>query len=410
MALIDQSTNLATPRPGPSPALVTRHGSRNDAFSFWKLPEQWRNALAAEIEESETVAENFLFERYLPEPQRRPPANLRAYYAIKRLIPPTLRHLLNSVAVGMRGHSVFPNWPCESALTEFWRTWMHRCLTVIGLQDAWHIGFWPSNLDCCVVLTHDVESPAGFDRMEAMADVEERLGFRSAWNLPLAQYSLDWKRVEKLRARRFEFGAHGLSHDGRLFRSEKDFAVLAPLLNRLAREHGLRGFRGPSTLRRAEWIDTLEIDHDSTFSDTDPFEPQPGGTCSVFPFFLGRVVELPYSLPQDHTLIHVLRRNALPIWTAKAQWIASVGGMILVLTHPDYSGFDPFLGEYEELLKRLRALDSAWHALPSEVAAWWRQRAQMKLFVNNDEYVITGHDASRACARRLSDEPLARWD
>ena len=389
---------------------MTRFGSRNDAFSFWKLPENWRNALAAEIEESERVAENFLFERYLPEPQRRPPANLRAYYAIKRLIPLTLRHLLNSVAVGVRRHPMFPNWPCESALTEFWRTWMHRCLTVLGVQDGWHIGFWPSNLDCCVVLTHDVESPAGFDRMEAMADVEERLGFRSAWNLPLAQYPIDWKRVERLRARRFEFGAHGLSHDGRLFRSKKDFAELAPLLTRLAQEHGLRGFRGPSTLRRAEWISTLDIDHDSTFSDTDPFEPQTGGTCSVFPFFLGSVVELPYSLPQDHTLIHVLRRNALQIWTAKAQWIASVGGMILTLTHPDYSGFEPYLGEYEALLKRLRALDSAWHALPSEVAAWWRQRAQMKLFVNADACVITGHNASRACARRLSDEPLARWD
>ncbi|HUZ92311.1 MAG TPA: hypothetical protein VMU78_10500, partial [Methylocella sp.] len=100
MALIDKSTMLATP--GSGPPSVTGHGSRNDAFSFWKLPEQWRIALAAEIKESETVAENFLFERYLPEPQRRPPASLRAYYPIKRLIPRTLRHLLHSMAVGAR--------------------------------------------------------------------------------------------------------------------------------------------------------------------------------------------------------------------------------------------------------------------------------------------------------------------
>ena len=84
--------------------------------------------------------------------------------------------------------------------------------------------------------------------------------------------------------------------------------------------------------------------------------------------------------------------------------------MILTLTHPDYSGFEPYLGEYEALLKRLRAFDAAWYALPSEVAAWWRHRAQMKLFVRDDEYVITGNDASRACARRFSSEPLARWD
>lgn len=408
MAMTERSADSVTPRPAGVP--VVQRCSRNDAFSFWKLPETWRGALSNEIEESEAVAENFLFERYLPEPQRRPPSNLRVYYPIKRLIPSTLRHHFNSIIVGVRRSSIFPNWPCESALNEFWRTWIHRCLTVMGVQDAWHLGFWPSNYDSSVVLTHDVESPAGFERMEAMADVEERLGFRSAWNLPLAQYPIDWKVVERLQARGFEFGAHGLSHDGRLFRSEKDFTQLAPLLNRLAQEHGLRGFRGPSTLRRVEWIDTLDIDHDSTFSDTDPFEPQPGGTCSVFPFFLGRVVELPYSLPQDHTLIHVLHRNALQIWTAKAQWIASVGGMILVLTHPDYSGLEPFLGEYKVLLKRLRTFESAWHALPSEVAAWWRQRAQMKLFVKDDDYVIAGRDAGRASARRLSDEPLARWD
>jgi peptidoglycan/xylan/chitin deacetylase (PgdA/CDA1 family) len=242
--------------------------------------------------------------------------------------------------------------------------------------------------------------------MERMADLEERYNFRSAWNLPLAQFDIDWNLVERLKRRGFEFGAHGLCHDGRLFRSRANFRKLAPVLARLASLHELKGFRAPSTLRRIEWISQLPFDFDCSFADSDPYEPQSGGTCSLFPFFLGEMVELPYTLPQDHTLIDLLRRKPLPVWEAKAQWIESLGGMILTLIHPDYCGSGRNLDNYEGLLKQLNDLPSAWRALPSEVATWWRQRDQLKLTVEGDFPMIEGLAAERATARRLSEEPL----
>jgi hypothetical protein len=380
---------------------------RNDAFEFWKLPEDWRADLLSSIEQSEATAERLLFEKYLPEVGRHPPSAMRAYYLVKGLIPRALRHRLNSAAVRARQRITFPSWPCESALIEFWRDWLRNSLQAIGIDDGWHIGFWPGSSDCCIVLTHDVESPRGFDRMERIADIEERHGFRSAWNLPLAQYRIDWGQVDRLRARGFEFGAHGLCHDGRLFRSERDFSELSPMLQRLAAEHNMRGFRAPSTLRDPRAIASMDFDFDSSFSDTDPYEPQPGGTCSLFPFHLSRVIELPYTLPQDHTLIHLLHRSPLPIWTMKAKWIASMGGMILTLTHPDYCGDGVYLEAYAELVKRLADIQSAWRALPSEVAQWWRQRAQMRLKVENGEPRIGGPGAERAVALRLSAQSLA---
>jgi hypothetical protein len=389
-----------------SPASLEDAG-RNHAFAFWKLPEDWRAPLLSSIEESEATAERLLFERYLPEIGRRPPSAMRAYYLVKGLIPPALRHRLNSAAVRARNRLAFPSWPCESALIEFWREWLHKSLETIGIDDGWHIAFWPGSANCCIVLTHDVESPKGFDRMERMADIEERHGFRSAWNLPLAQYPIDWDRVARLRARGFEFGAHGLCHDGRLFRSDRDFSELSPQLQRLAAEHNLRGFRAPSTLRDPEAIASMDFDFDSSFSDTDPYEPQPGGTCSLFPFHLSRMIELPYTLPQDHTLIHLLRRSPLPIWTMKAKWIASMGGMILTLTHPDYCGDGVYLEAYTELVKRLAEIQKAWRALPSQVAQWWKERARMRLEVENGEPHITGLGAERAVALRLSAQPLA---
>jgi peptidoglycan/xylan/chitin deacetylase (PgdA/CDA1 family) len=406
MALSDPAARFVS-APTAKPAGIARV-ARNDAFSFWKLPESWRAAVAETIPASEAYANRYLFEKYLDDEQRRPPARMRAYYRIKGLIPAPMRHRINAVAVRSRPRRKFPGWPCESVLLEYWRTWLTDALARVGVSDGWHIGFWPRGQRCCIVLTHDVESLQGFEHIEPMADLEEELGFRSAWNLPLAQYPIDWDRIEALRQRGFEFGAHGLRHDGRLFRSDRDFAELRPVLERLAHDRGLRGFRAPSTLRRAELIATMRFEFDSSFSDTDPYEPQPGGTCSVFPFFLSDLVELPYTLAQDHTLIHLLRRSPLALWAAKARWIASIGGMILTLTHPDYCATEPYLSEYRELLKRLADIEGAWRAMPSQVAAWWRGRDAMTLTVESGKPIITGAGASEAASVRLAKVLLAQ--
>ncbi len=383
------------------------YASHNDAFSFWKLPEEWRSTLESAIDESRVIAERYLFEEYMARKDRRPPTNMQAYYRIKSLIPESVRHRLNSAAVKMRAKREFPRWPCESALIDYWRDWLRITLHTMKKSDAWHIGFWPNGMKSCIVLTHDVEGPLGMSRMEQMADLEERYNFRSSWNLPLGQYRIDWKLIDRLRQRGFEFGAHGLSHDGRLFRSESDFSELAPLLQERARAHDMNGFRAPSTLRRAEWITRLSFDFDCSFSDSDPYEPQPGGTCSVFPFFLSHLVELPYTMPQDHTLIHLLHRSPIQTWAMKAKWIESLGGMILTLVHPDYCGAGRYLDEYETLLKQLNDMQSAWRALPSEVSAWWRRRDQMQLRMRGNSPSIEGPGSQRAVVRMLSSEPLA---
>ncbi len=381
-------------------------GGYNDAFSFWKLPEHWRGALESSAASSRTIAEWYLFEQYARSKSERARPLLRCYYSIKNFLPQEIRYHMRRLSLKLRPLQTFPNWPYEETLLAFWRDWLVRSLETVGAGDAWHIGFWPNDKECCVVITHDVESREGFERIEEMAEMEDRFGFRSAWNLPLDQYPIDWARVERLRAHGFEFGAHGLRHDGKLFRSHRHFLELAPRLEKLAREHGLRGFRSPSTFRRAEWLQTLDFDFDSSFADSDPWEPQPGGCCSIFPYFIGRLIELPYTLAQDHTLINLLHRDPLQEWMAKVQWLASRGGMILALVHPDYSGTGKPLRAYQELLRRLSELESSWRALPADVAAWWNRRAKLELHVSGDRTFIAGPDASDATVRRLSREPM----
>ena len=65
--------------------------------------------------------------------------------------------------------------------------------------------------------------------------------------------------------------------------------------------------------RNADWMPELGCLYDSSFPDTYPFEPQAGGCCSIFPFFLGDLVELPITLVQDHTMWEILRHDAMDL-------------------------------------------------------------------------------------------------
>lgn len=103
-------------------------------------------------------------------------------------------------------------------------------------------------------------------------------------------------------------------------------------MNARLREWGSVGFRSPMTHREPSWMQDLAVEWDSSFFDTDPFEPMPGGVMTVWPYLMGRFVELPYTLPQDHTLIETLGETSPRIWLEKLDFLAANGGMALVNT------------------------------------------------------------------------------
>ena len=119
----------------------------------------------------------------------------------------------------------------------------------------------------------------------------------------------------------------------------------------------------------------LGFDYDTSYHDTAPYEPTPGGCCSYFPYLNESMVELPITLPQDHTIFAILQHPDEQVWTQKAAHVRDRRGMVLVLTHPDYAD-DPRLVEgYRRLLDSVHGDPSVWRALPREVSAWWRRRA-----------------------------------
>ena len=119
----------------------------------------------------------------------------------------------------------------------------------------------------------------------------------------------------------------------------------------------------------------LPVEYDSSFPDSDPFEPQPGGCCSIMPFRFGDVVELPLTMMQDHTMFEILREPGIDRWTEKAEWIIANHGLICMNVHPDYVVEPHLLARYEAFLAWLAdRREDGWHPLPRDAARWWRQR------------------------------------
>ena len=141
---------------------------------------------------------------------------------------------------------------------------------------------------------------------------------------------------------------------------------------------------------------TLGFDYDSSYPDTDPFEPQGGGCCTWLPFFNDDLVELPITLPQDHTLFVILRERDATIWREKAAVLRDRGGMALIDTHPDYLFDEPAASAYADFLEAYAEDTSAWRALPAEVARWWRRRAGTRLERDGTTWKAIGPGAGEA--------------
>ena len=125
-----------------------------------------------------------------------------------------------------------------------------------------------------------------------------------------------------------------------------NFREAVPNINFYLQEWGAVGFRAGFMFHDLDWLRDLAIEYDASTFDTDPFEPQPEGVGTIFPFWVeGHApgqgyVELPYTLPQDSTMFLIFRDEAIDVWKTKLDWLAANGGMALLNVHPDYLAFD----------------------------------------------------------------------
>jgi peptidoglycan/xylan/chitin deacetylase (PgdA/CDA1 family) len=340
------------------------------------------------------AADYYLRERYLGDHSRSPLLSL--YYALKPAIPRAIQLRLRRAYAHRQAKTAFPRWPIEPVLVERRHDALRAQLRSEGSVRVPLINFWPDGRRFAFILTHDVEGPSGVRNVRRVLEVERRHGFVSSWNFVAQWYPIEDRLFDHIRASSGEIGLHAIRHDGKLFESRARFEAELPAIHRYLREWGAVGFRSPATHRNADWMPELGCLYDSSFPDTDPYEPQPGGCCSILPYFLDDLVELPITLVQDHTLFEILRAGDIEPWTTKSDWIIRNHGLINVLTHPDYLDTPPRLRMYEEFLDYLASQQGGWHTLPRDVAAWWRTRAHLRCEEVDGVTRIIGDGAGRA--------------
>jgi hypothetical protein len=137
-------------------------------------------------------------------------------------------------------------------------------------------------------------------------------------------------------------------------------------------------------------------------------EPQAGGCCTVMPYFMGHVLELPLTAAQDYTVFHVLGEYSTRLWQEQIDRILDENGLVSFIAHPDYL-IDPRAREvYTELLRHLAGLRDqrgVWIAPPAEIDQWWRSRQDLTLMPDGASWRIEGpgRDRARVAYARLRD-------
>ena len=334
---------------------------------------------------------------------------LAAFYAMKPVIPRRVQVELRRRAARLQLARPFPAWPYEDVLLRRRAEALRSALKAERTDRLPIVAPWPDGHRFAYVLTHDIEGVGGLRRIPDLLEVERRHGAVSSFFFCGAAYRVPDAELEAVRSAGCEVGVHGMEHDGRLFASRRSFERNLPRIAEQLAAWDAVGFRSPALHRRAPWMHELPALYDSSYPHADPFQPEPGGCCSVHPFRFGRVVELPVTLDQDFTLFELLGQRTGRLWTDKARWIIRHHGLVNVIVHPDYLTPER-LERYEELVAFLAAQPGGWHALPRDVAAWWRTRAGLELRRGSDGGVtIEGAGADRAAVAwaRPTDDGIA---
>jgi len=327
------------------------------------------------------VIESLLYERYL-KPSSFLSIVSRFYYMAKPMMPIALQVMLRTTFYRLkRIQDTFPAWPFDDRLHRFELYILKLLMKSQGIKELPFLWFWPSGYQFALLLTHDVESSSGVRNIKKVIELEKKYGFKSSFNFVTNKYEIPDDLIKRIKREGFEVGVHGYKHDGKLFCNYTIFRARIRQVQKKAEKWGAVGFRSPSTLRNLDWLREIPFFYDSSFFDTDPYEPQPGGTFSFFPFRLGKLIELPMTLPQDHILFRYLGEKSPRVWLNKVIQIKSKYGLALLNAHPDkgYLGEPKNLLIYEEFLRNLRKIEGFWNPLPRELARWWLRRITFDL-------------------------------
>ena len=349
------------------------------------------------------VIENLRWERYANTPRmKRGFENVarRLYYRLRPLTSLPVRKQIQKFRARNWKARSFPKWPVDTTVEQICEKVLLLSMESTGVGKVPFVWFWPNGSNGCLLMTHDVENAAGRDFCADLMSVDDSFGIKAAFGVvPEQRYEVSAAFLEQIRNRGFEIVVQDLNHDGRLFDSKQEFLRRAALINTYGRTYHAKGFRAAVLYHKPEWFDALEFSYDMSVPNVAHLDPQQGGCCTVMPYFIGNLLELPVTTIQDYTLFHILNERSTDLWNAQIDLILQKHGLISFIVHPDYIMEGDELTVYQSLLARLRELreqKSIWCALPGEIDSWWRARSKMAVVKDGASWRIEGEGAEHA--------------
>jgi hypothetical protein len=327
-------------------------------------------------------------------------ATKSVYYFLRPFLPVSVRKHIQRAHFRAWEKIPFPHWPVDFTVDSLMEAVLALALKCHNVDRVPFIWFWPNGAPACTMITHDVEGESGRDFCSELMDLDDSFAIKSSFQIvPEGRYKSRQDFLHSLRSRGFEINVHDLNHDGFLFSRRDNFIKRAVLINAYAKEFGAEGFRSGAMYRNQDWYDSLEFSYDMSVPNVAHLEPQRGGCCTVMPYFIGKILELPLTATQDYSLFHILGDYSIDLWKKQIDLIVQRHGLLSFITHPDYLIEERAQGIYTELLSylvQLRTEKRLWSALPSEVNRWWRNRQQMQLVQDGNRWRIEGPDCERA--------------
>jgi hypothetical protein len=349
------------------------------------------------------VINNLRCETYAADWRHKQPisALARMYYFIRPLLSVHVRKHLQEFHFRGWSELKFPRWPVDCSVDNILAKLLSLSLKTSGVQRIPFIWFWPQGAASCAIMTHDVETELGRKFCKTLMDIDDSFGLKASFQvIPEQRYSVTPEFLTSIRDRGFEVVIHDLNHDGHLYKEYGQFLKRAAKINSYFKEYGAQGFRAGSLYRKQLWYDALDVSYDMSVPNVAHLDPQRGGCCSVMPYFIGNILELPVTTTQDYTLFHILNDYSIDLWKEQTEIIMEKHGLMSFIVHPDYITNPLQRSIYEALLGYLSCLQeekAVWIATPGEVNRWWRQRREMKLIYRADGWHIEGQGAERAC-------------
>jgi glycosyltransferase involved in cell wall biosynthesis len=348
------------------------------------------------------VADNLRCEWYRKQVARSAGARMitRVYYFIRPLLSVAIRRRIQRWRLRDWKSLAFPHWPVDCTVDQVFGQTMLLSLKAQHVDEIPFIWFWPEGATSCAIMTHDVETASGVRKCDYLMDVEEAFDIKASFQIiPEHRYEVTDNFLNSIRRRGFEIVLHDLNHDGQLFSDKDQFLRRATKINSHKARFGASGFRSAVLYREQQWFDALDFSYDMSVPNVAHLDPQRGGCCTVMPYFVGKILELPVTTTQDYTMFHILEDYSLDLWKKQIELIMEKHGLISLIVHPDYIVGSRERIVYEALvahLADLRKKKGIWITTPGEVDRWWRRRAEMKLVRDNRGWRIEGPGSERA--------------